>query len=181
MRFTAVLTLICLPLLALSQSDLRPDKQSEAILQLEAGVICAPEAIGSSPAPGTVAGTTHIIDQDPPFVSTARRVPTVLGIGFGVKAMASTPDGLEGVTIVVTHPAMGADNIQTQSYRTRISGLAPSLTFYQFDYDYELLPGIWQMTAMKDDTVLYSTSFEVLPPQKVPELASICGFESLLS
>lgn len=144
-------------------------------------MICAPEAVGSSPAPGTLAGTTHIIDEDPPFVSNARRVPAVLGIGFGVKSISSTPEGLEDVTMVITHPGMGADKIKTQSYGTRISGLAPSLTFYQFDYDYELLPGIWQMVAMKDDAVLYSASFEVLPPQQVPELASVCGFESLLS
>ena len=83
--------------------------------------------------------------------------------------------------MVVTHPAMGAQKIETQTYGTFISSLSSSLTFYQFDYNYELLPGIWNMTAMQGETVLYSVNFEVLPPEQVPELASVCGFESLLS
>ncbi len=151
------------------------------IAGLEAGVICPPEPVGSSPAPGTLAGTTHIIDEDPPFVSNTQTVPAVIGIGFGVKALAADLGGLQDVVLVVTHPPMRKEKVSTQSYQTRISGHAPSLTFYQFDYAYELVIGPWKMTAMQGDTILYQTSFEVVPPQKVPELAGACGYEHLLS
>lgn len=170
-----------LPALVGAQAALDPGSISPEIANLEAGVICPPESVGSSPAPGTVAGATHIIDIDPPFVSTSRRVPAVIGIGFGVKAMAADGLGLDDVTMVVTHPPMGKEQVRTQSYGTRISGVAPSLTFYQFDYPYELVTGLWQMTAVRNDEVLYHTSFEVVPARQVPELASICGFENLLS
>lgn len=180
-RLSVCFALMTVPFLAWSQAKLPTDVKNDAIVQLEAGVICAPASTETRPAPDTLAGTTHVIDEDPPFVSNARRVPAVLGIGFGVKSVGSAANGLDDVTMVVTHPAMGAQKIETQTYGTFISSLSSSLTFYQFDYNYELLPGIWNMTAMQGETVLYSVNFEVLPPEQVPELASVCGFESLLS
>ena len=115
---------------------------------------------------GTVAGTTHLIAVDPPFVSTKRRVPAVIGIGFGVKARALNPAGIDDVRIVISHPPMGDQGTIAQTFESRISGLDPSLTFYQFDFDYELVTGIWQMQAMQGTLVLYRTTFEVLPPSQ---------------
>ena len=37
------------------------------------------------------------------------------------------------------------------------------------------------MEASQGVTVIYRTTFEVKAPSEVPELASICGFEDLLS
>lgn len=158
-----------------------PLQYASDIISLEAGVICPPPTIGSAPAPGTVAGTTHIIDDEPPFVSASRRVPAVLGIGFGIKALAADDFGIEDVTVVVTHPAMGADQVEVQQFATRISGVSPSITFYQFDYDYELLYGTWTMTGIADERTLYSVTFEVVPPGDIPELAGICGYQDMLS
>ena len=157
------------------------DKTSVAIASLQTGVICPPRSVGEALAPGTVAGTTHLIEDNPPFVSLSNRVPAVIGIGFGSKAMAEVATGLDDITLFVTHPPMGTSGVTEQSFETRISGLTPSLTFYQFDYDYELLFGSWQLEARMDGEVLYSTDFEVVPANMIPELASICGFEELLS
>lgn len=173
------LTLLTLPALALAQT---PDGAlSPAIASLETGVVCPPPAVGERIAPGTVSGTTHIIDEQPPFVSRSNRVPAVLGIGFGGKALAAATAGLDGVTMTVTHPPMGPTGAEVQSFQTFISGIEPSLTFYQFDFDYELVRGTWQMQAELNGEVLYQTTFEVVAPQQVPELATICGFEELLS
>lgn len=163
------------------QAAAMPLQQSYDIISLEAGVICPPPTIGSAPAPGTVAGTTHIIDDAPPFVSASRKVPAVLGIGFGIKALAADDFGIEDVTVVVTHPPMGADQVEAQQFGTRISGVSPSITFYQFDYDYELLHGDWTVTGIADGRALYSVTFEVVPPGDLPELARICGFQDMLS
>lgn len=176
MRLTLFLALLACPVLAEA-----PDQTSGLIARLETGVICAPPAIGENPAPGTVAGTTHIIAEEPPFVSLNQRVPAVLGIGFGAKAMAEAADGINPVTMVVRHPPMGPQGATEQSFETAISGLDSSLTFYQFDYDYEMVLGTWEMEARQGEKVLYRTTFEVVPPRLVPELASICGFENLLS
>lgn len=150
-------------------------------MSLEAGIVCPPVSVNSAPAPGTIAGSTHIIEVEPPFVSNARRVPAVLGIGFGVKSQTGIAGGLADVTMVVSHPPMGTDDIEVQSFTTHISDLDPSITFYQFDYAYELLPGPWQMTAMRGKDVLYQVRFEVVSPEAVPELARACGYLDLLS
>ena len=178
--------IICLALM-ISPAHLRAEfaaatgSVSPDIISLEAGIVCPPVSIGSTPAPGTVAGTTHIIEKEPPFVSNARRVPAVLGIGFGVKSQTDVVGGLDGVTWVVSHPSMGGDNVETQNFVTRISDLKPSFKFYQFDYAYELLPGPWQMTAMRGENILYQVNFDVVPPEAVPELARVCGYLDLLS
>lgn len=122
-----------------------------------------------------------MITDEPPFVSTTNRVPAVMGIGFGAKAMSQSAFGIDNVTMTITHPPMGAQKTTTQSFQTSISGVDTSITFYQFDYDYELLPGTWTMTATDGDEVLYKSTFEVVAPQKIPELAAICNFEDLLS
>lgn len=177
MRLALLLCLITAP--ALAESVKRAT--SPAIARLETGVICPPPAVGVSEAPDTVAGTTHLIDEDPPFISNGHQVPAVMGIGFGAKAMAQASLGIDNITMTVTHPPMGADGVTEQRFLTRISGLDTSLTFYQFDHSYEVLVGTWTMTASKDGELLYQTSFEVVPPQKLPELAAACGFENLLS
>lgn len=177
MRLTLLLLLIfATPLAAQS-----PDKTSPRLSYLETGVICPPPSMGQAPAPGTVAGTTHLIDVEPPFISNARRVPAVLGIGFGAKAMTSDMFGLSDVKITVTHPPMGPDKTVQQTFLSRIDAVEPSLTFYQFDFDYELVQGIWQIEASQNGDILYRTTFEVVAPEAMPELARICGFENLLS
>jgi len=175
-----ILFALGLPAWAFAQA-LLPDAQTDAIAALEAGVICTPVATGEIPAPGTIAGVTQIITVEPPFAAITRRVPAVLGVGFGVKSQSSLPDGLSGVFISVTHPPMGDEGITTQSFETSIRGTDPSLTFYQFDFEYELVPGFWQFEATKDGDLLFRTTFEVLPPNAVRELAELCAFGDLLS
>ncbi|WP_458791840.1 DUF3859 domain-containing protein [Yoonia sp. MH D7] len=172
---------VVFPVALAAQVAVQPDKAGVQIAAFEVGVICAPPTTGESTAPDTVAGTTHLIDIDPPFVSRGPLVPAVVGVGFGVKARAVDPLGMQGVTMTITHPPMGDSGATHQSFGSLIRGDVPSMSFYQFDFDYELVTGIWQMQAMQGNTVLYRASFEVVPPEQVPELAGVCGFEELLS
>lgn len=175
-----VFALCTLPVIATAQAPL-PDTISPWMASVEAGVICAPDSMEVREAPGTIAGTTHVISDEPPFVAVTRRVPAVLGIGFGVKSVTADANGLSDVLMTVTHPPMGSSGTTEQTFLTTIRGTDPSLTFYQFDYDYELLPGIWQLEASFGGEILSRTTFEVLPPEQVPELAEICGFTDLFS
>ncbi|MCF7698186.1 DUF3859 domain-containing protein [Loktanella sp. M215] len=178
MRLTLFLCLMSCPAALVAQGA---TMTSPAIASLETGVICPPPSVGESEAPGTLAGTTHLIEEEPPFVSKSNGVPAVIGIGFGAKSMTADLFGLQDVTMTVTHPPMGKDGITSQTFQTRIDGTEPSLTFYQFDFAYELVQGEWQMEASKDGDILFRTTFEVVAPGTVPELARICGFEDLLS
>lgn len=181
MKHVVLIATLALPGLLLAQTGPLPDVVAPVMRSVETGVICAPPSTGEVEAPGTVAGTTHLIAEEPPFVSTARRVPAVLGIGFGIKSQSHDVNGISNVVMRITHPPMGNQGAQSQTFTSSVSGTDPSLTFYQFDFDYELLPGIWQMEASKDGEVLYRTTFEVVTPDRIPELAAVCGFEELLS
>lgn len=169
-----IAAVIALPLSGVAQT-------SDAIASLSAGVVCGPPVIGSSPAPDTIAGSTHIIAEDPPFIAEIRQVPAVIGIGFGVKAQARDPSGLSDVTMTVTHPPIGDAGTTTQSYRSWVSGTEPSMTFYQFDEEYERVTGTWTFTATHAGEELFAVSFDVVPPQALPDLAAACGYLDLLS
>ncbi|MCF2871841.1 DUF3859 domain-containing protein [Octadecabacter sp. G9-8] len=162
-----------------AQSD---DFVSPLIGFYEAGVICAPDAVTTRAAPDTVAGTTNVVEDAPPFVSKARLVPAVLGIGFGVRAGMDAPVGQNGVTMTVTHPALTGNGATQQSFVTAVGGkTTPGITFYQFDHGYELALGDWTMTASLGGVTLYETTFTVVPPQALPQLAGACGYLDLLS
>ena len=175
------LTLFLVSVLASPVVAAPADVTGPLIGSLESGIICPPPSVGESLAPGTVAGVTHLVEENPPFVSMSDRVPAVIGIGFGAKSMTADLFGLPDVTMTVTHPPMGKDRVTQQSFQTRIDGTAPSLTFYQFDYPYELVRGRWTMEAQRDGELLYRVAFDVVDPKDAPELARVCGFEELLS
>ncbi len=177
MRVLLFLALAALPLPVAAQGA---DEVGGGIAAFEAGIICAPEVTGTLPAPDTVAGVTNIVDGPVEFVSRGRNVPAVLGMGFGARAQAKSKD-LYAVTVVVTHPPMGAQSQTRQSYQTVVRADQKSVTLYQFDFDYELVPGPWVIEAYDGDVLLYRANFNVVVPSLVPELASICGYENLLS
>ncbi len=167
MRVLLFLALAALPLPVAAQGA---DEVGGGIAAFEAGIICAPEVTGTLPAPDTVAGVTNIVDGPVEFVSRGRNVP----------AQAKSKD-LYAVTVVVTHPPMGAQSQTRQSYQTVVRADQKSVTLYQFDFDYELVPGPWVIEAYDGDVLLYRANFNVVVPSLVPELASICGYENLLS
>lgn len=159
------------------------DPKSPDIEFFEAGVICAQDTGVSRPAPDTVAGTTHVIDEARPFVSSNHRtVPAVIGIGFGVRASPVFANGVWDVVMSVTHPAFAGGGATQQSFLTSLGPQgAPGVTFYQFDYPYELALGDWTMNASVGDTIYYRATFTVVAPQSVPSLAGACGYLDLLS
>ncbi len=148
----------------------------------EAGVVCAQDSGTIRDAPDTVAGTTHVVEAAPPFVSQGRVVPAVLGIGFGARSGLASDVGIDGVTITVTHPPFTGSGATKQSFQTYIGPHdAPGITFYQFDYDYELVTGDWVMRASSGGVTLYEMTFTVVPPTAMPQLADACGYLDLLS
>jgi len=147
----------------------------------ESGVLCASDTGVTREAPDTVAGTTHVIEHAPPFVSNNHIVPAVIGIGFGVKSGIDAPVALNDVLISVTHPPFAGSGTTQQSYSSYIGpGTDPSINFYQFDYGYELALGEWTMSASFDGYTLWETSFVVVAPADLPELASVCGYQDLI-
>lgn len=156
------------------------DFVGDEISRFAAGLSCTPLIIGETPAPNTISGFTNRIESFDGFTHTSRRVPAVLGVSFGVQAQTKLQD-YPFVTMVVTHPPMGEHGIEVESWQTSLSMLGPRVSLFSLEHDYELVPGTWSFEARDGDDVLYRAVFEVVPPQDVPELATICGFENLLS
>lgn len=156
------------------------DFVSPLLGHFEAGVLCAQDSGTIRLAPDTLAGTTHVVEEAPPFVSNGRLVPAILGVGFGVKAGLASEFGQEGVLMSVTHPPLDGGATE-QSFTTVIGPReVPGITFYQFDYGYELALGNWTMTASYGGVTLYETTFTVVPPSALPELAGACGYLDLI-
>lgn len=158
----------------------QPDFVGPRINDFSAGIYCAPGTVGSVPAPGTVSGTRDILSVEPDFVATTRNVPAVIGLGFGVKSRAKIYD-IPDVIYTITHPPMGPEGATQQTFTDWIGTTENDLMMYGFDYDYEMVYGLWTFTAMAEGEMLFRASFNVVPPEMVPELASVCGYEHLLS
>ena len=133
-----VLALVMLPAAPLSAQSI--DQIGPLMSAFQAGMVCAPKVIGTTPAPDTVAGVTNVIEDLPPFVSAGRNVPAVLGMGFGILS-GSKQQMLLDVLVVVTHPPMGDAGVTRESFYTEITNIGESMTLYQFDYAYELVEG----------------------------------------
>ncbi|KPP90558.1 MAG: protein of unknown function containing DUF3859 domain [Rhodobacteraceae bacterium HLUCCA08] len=183
MRRIAGLAILALPV-ALAAQETVPeagDYISPALGHFEAGVFCAPPTEGAEPAPDTVAGMTHVVTEAPDFVSHGRSVPAVPGVGFGATTGFKGPFGRDGIEMRVTHPPFPGLGATRQSFETWIGPAAdPGITFYQFDHDYELVTGDWVMEAWDGDSLVYRLVFTVVPPELLPDLAGICGYEDLL-
>lgn len=166
---------------AVAQTLPEGDYRSLEVADFKAGIFCAQKVIAVNPAPGTIAGVTNVIEGEPGFISVSRRVPAVIGVGFGVKVRVDEPFGYDDVRITVTHPPMGPDGIATEQYTSAISGAILSMNLFQFDFDYELVPGIWSIEADWGGKPVYRAVFEVAAARDVPELAVACGYADQLS
>ncbi len=166
---------------AVAQTLPEGDYRSPQVAEFKAGIFCAQKVIRTNPAPGTIAGVTNVIEGEPGFISVSRRVPAVLGVGFGVKVRVDDPFGYSDVWITVTHPPMGPDGVTEEFYVSSISGTETSMNLFQFDFDYELVPGPWSIEAMSAGRLIYRARFDVAVPSAVPELAIPCGYEDQLS
>lgn len=150
------------------------------ISSFAAGLTCTPVIVGENPAPDTISGVTNQIESFHGFTNVSRRVPAMLGVSFGVQAQTKLQD-IPFVTMVITHPPMGDEGVEVESWQTSLSMLGPRVALFSLEHDYELVTGTWSFEARDGETVLYRAVFEVVPPQDVPELATLCGFEDLLS
>ena len=156
------------------------DMTSPALTLVDTGLVCNPVVLREEPAPGTVSGVVNVLEEVPEFTVDSRRVPAVIGLSFGALARAEARE-FPVVDMVVTHPPMGPTGATMQTYTTYFGRGGTTPVLYSLEYDEELVLGTWTFEARAEGEVLYRLSFEVVPPQALPELAAMCGYEDLLS
>mgnify|MGYP001376047794 CR=1 FL=1 len=172
MRNTLALPALAAFLVSPALAEPKPLRSAPGI-RAEAGVFCSAEGMGRKPAPGTAAGWVNSPSDEPEFSWPTLTVPARIGVAFGVKA-ESTGGDLSGATLVVEHPAY-RDGTTVESWSTNIHAGSPTVDFYSFDFDHELVPGPWRMQAQRDGRVLFDVTFDVVAPEESPEIVRLCA------
>lgn len=172
MRLALLLTLLASPALAAPAEP----QAAPQVARLEVGVFCALQAMDRMPAPGTASGWIHVPTSEITFHWPDRQVvPAALGLAFGVRAMGApgfaTSDGAEAR---VTRPGGTTPEV----WSSGISDAGDTLSFFRFDTEDELLPGLWTFEGWDGETRLYHVEFEVVPAAAVPEIVDACGATS---
>ena len=170
MRALVLLSLIATP--ALAAGDITGDPAM--FLTLDAGIICKEGDRRREAAPDTRSGFIEVIDGPSTLGQSARRIPAVPGLGFGVVAQMHETAEAQGVTLVVTHPPMGADGTVRESWQSDFLPGEAIVNFFSFDLAEERVTGPWTMEALHQGRLLYSAQFEVVDPAAMPNFVSPC-------
>lgn len=155
-------------------------RQSARVAELAFGLICPPPDGARRPAPDTMSGWVHVPSEPIERRAEGRRVPAVLGIGFGVWYLLSDTEAL-GVRYTVTHPPMPPEGVTTQSWDVTITPGNASSVFFQFDHVDEVQPGDWTISARAEGAEVFAVGFTVVPARDLPALAQLCAQDGLLS
>ncbi|SFI83791.1 DUF3859 domain-containing protein [Jannaschia pohangensis] len=141
---------------------------------VETGIICPDTREGRLiDAPGTEAGFVRVLDGLD-FDMPGRIVPLVPDLAFGIRVRLKD-DVPRDVTMITRHPPMGANGVTEQVHISTLPADDTYIRVYSFDFDYEMLPGVWTLAVADGDDLLLSVDFEVVEAYD-PRIDNICGF-----
>lgn len=136
------------------------------------GAFCAVEIVGEEVAEGTLSGTLNLVDGPPTFFSEGPVVPAQIGIGFGIH-LDVEPAFAGSATVTTTHPPMGPEGVTRQTWVTNYQPGSLAYNGFTFEYDYELVTGLWTISAEAEGREIYHAEFNVIDPRFAP--APPCG------
>lgn len=132
-----------------------------------AGVFCAPRVVSVIAAPETETGTVSQTEM-PQRKWSQHQVPAQIGLAFGV--LATTHRDISGVVLRATHPGRAPEERWTRDY---VAGELGGASF-SFEYPEELRLGTWTFEGWDGDRLLFRASFEVVPPDSLPDILQEC-------
>ena len=153
-------------------ADPIPPIASPGIQITEYGIYCKPDTERTEDAPETSLAYIQVFTGQPEFRYRQQDVPARLGVSFGVVVVSDVT--IPEVRIETWKP--GAD--KPEVWYTEFAAGGESMRGFSFDFEEELLTGMWRMEAWDGDTRLYSVEFDVLPPSSLPGVGSGCAFLS---
>ncbi|HMS96406.1 MAG TPA: DUF3859 domain-containing protein [Tabrizicola sp.] len=165
--------LLCAAILATPASaELAPISSAPGIVVESYGIYCKLDSEGREEAPLTDLGYVDLLPGMPDFAFRQRQVPARLGISFGIIILSDRD--IPEARVETTRPGPADPDIWYDS----IFAGEPDFTGFSFDFEHELMPGIWRMEAFDGPTRLYSVEFEVLPGGELPGISSDCNLLS---
>lgn len=153
---------------------------SPRVLDLTAGIFCAPPEGERRPAPGTASGWVHVPEEPVAMVAEGVRAPTVLGLGFGVRYRLSDTERAP-TRYIVRHPPVPPLNMTEESWEGSVGAGSVDTVFFQFDLEEEMQRGDWSFSVESRGELLFTVAFTVTGPAELPALAQICHGDTLLS
>lgn len=170
MRVLILLSVIGTP--ALAAGDITGDPAM--FTALDAGIICTAGNRTREAAPDTRSGYIELLDGTSTLGLSARRIPAVPGLAFGVIAEMSETDEAQGATVIVTHPPMGEDRTERETWQSDFLAGDTVMNFFSFDLPEERVTGRWTIEARFEGRTLFSARFEVVDPAVMPDFVSPC-------
>jgi len=140
------------------------------------GLVCPSGNAVELPAPGTHLGVIKQREGWQKIEYTTQVIPMVNGIGFGVEA-APLQD-LTGVQVTVFHPPYPGTNVTEESWISDFSTDAQNLSFFTFEFPFELVEGRWAIQATHRGNILYAVEFDVVPASRFPDIDGLCPANS---
>lgn len=169
LRYAALcLLLLIRPLWA----DPAPPQDSPGITILDFGVYCRPQVTAQEEAPETALGYINIFSATPTIRFHGQQVHAALGVSFGL-LFRSDRDILQA-----RMESWKPGRTEPEIWYTDIPGSMDRSRGFTFDFEEELIPGLWRLEAWDGDQLLYRIEFDVLPPSKLPAEMSDCNLMS---
>ena len=164
-------------IIALGPLSVRAEAVSNGTTYFDYGIFCALETVEQREAKDTISGVVNLLAEAPVFLRKTAVVPAKIGIGFGIHVDIAEP--LNGPVIMQTvHPPMGENGVTTERWTTEITPGRLNYNGFTFEYDYELLPGPWTITAFANGRELYKVDFTVVDPALTPPISCEGSFVS---
>lgn len=144
---------------------------SARLASLDFGIFCAEADMEKTPAPGTLSGWLNLPAGEVAFHWPDRRVaPAAIGLAFGVRARLAS-GAAPFAEIRLYRPGLEAP----ETWGAGFGSLGETVSFFSFDREDELVPGLWRLEAWDAGERLYSVEFEIVPAAHLPEIAGACG------
>lgn len=177
----ALLALSIFPAQAQRLSDAAPVRffDQAQIEGIDYGLVCPAGNAIELPAPGTHLGMIKQREGWQKIEYTTQAIPMVEGIGFGVSA--SPFEDIIGATITVTHPPYPGTDVTDETWVTDVIVGSSNLNYFTFEFPFEQVPGRWAIQAEYDGDVLYAVEFDVVDPDRFPNIDGLCKGPAVIS
>ena len=152
--------------------SLAPVASASGIVIEKVGIYCKVEAEGRLAAPETELGYIQTMVAVPEFAFQQREVPARLGISFGI--LITSDREISQARMEVKRPDLPKPEIWYSDFSTGVT----EVRGFSFDFQNELIPGIWRFSAFDGNQQLYSVEFEVVPGSDLPGVSSDCNLMS---
>jgi len=143
------------------------------------GLVCPAGNAVELPAPGTHLGVIKQREGWQRIEYTTQTIPMVKGIGFGVEAAPLR--NLTGVQVTVFHPPYPGTDVTEESWISDFNTDAQNLSFFTFEFPFEMVQGRWAIQATHLGSTLYSVEFDVVPASKYPNVDGLCAGPAQIS